>query len=209
MRSKVWYFNMTKFVSFHALFSIKCLATNITYIWFLSSMYFQMPVKMAAGLKTSGTSFTCEKTSSSIVSGHFWTIWNMKDTSPVSIYKLATISRSAKQHLIGGLLVSWQWPKIECWLSYVLNRGSYMSAHLLLNLLNELKKEIKCEACWAFYPFFATSLINSVILYKSMNVRFYLSYDIKITLKSHFCSKNIIFLSLCTQRCHGRHNISC
>ena len=34
-----------------------------------------------------------------------------------------------------------------------------MSAHVLLNLLNE----IKCEACRAFYLFFATSLINSII----------------------------------------------
>ena len=41
-----------------------------------------------------------------------------------------------------------------------------------------------------------------------MNVRFYLSYDIKITLKSHFCGKNVIILSLCTQHCYGRHNIS-
>ena len=41
-------------------------------------------------------------------------------------------------------------------------RGTYMSAHVLLNLLNELK-EIKCEACRAFYLFFATSLINSII----------------------------------------------
>ena len=38
-----------------------------------------------------------------------------------------------------------------------------MSAHVLLNLLNELGKEIKCEACRAFYLFFATSLINSTI----------------------------------------------
>ena len=30
---------------------------------------------------------------------------------------------------------------------------------------------------------------------KSMNGRFYLSYDIKITLKSHFCRKNVIILS--------------
>ena len=28
-----------------------------------------------------------------------------------------------------------------------------MSAHVLLNLLNELGKEIKCEACLAFYLF--------------------------------------------------------
>ena len=38
-----------------------------------------------------------------------------------------------------------------------------MSAHVLLNLLNELGKEIKCEACRAFYLFFAMSLINSII----------------------------------------------
>ena len=36
-----------------------------------------------------------------------------------------------------------------------------MSAHVLLNLLNKLgEKEIKCEACRAFYLFFAISLIN-------------------------------------------------
>ena len=37
-----------------------------------------------------------------------------------------------------------------------------MSAHVLLNLLNELGNEIKCEACRAFNHFFATSLINSI-----------------------------------------------
>ena len=37
-----------------------------------------------------------------------------------------------------------------------------MSAHVLLNLLNEMRKGIKCEACLAFYFFFATSLINSI-----------------------------------------------
>ena len=58
-----------------------------------------------------------------------------------------------------------------------------MSAHALLNILNELGKEIKCEACRAFYLFFATSLINSII--HDTNVRLYLSYDIKISLKAH------------------------
>ena len=57
-----------------------------------------------------------------------------------------------------------------------------------------------------FYLFFATSLINSIIL-KSTNIRFYLSYDIKITLKSHFCRNNVMILSLCMQRCYGRHNV--
>ena len=52
------------------------------------------------------------------------------------------------------------------------NRRSYMSDHVLLNLLNKFGKEIKCEACPAFYLFaemrgllsilslFATSLIK-------------------------------------------------
>ena len=44
----------------------------------------------------------------------------------------------------------------------VRNRGSYMSAHVLLNLLNKLGKEIKCEAC-RFYLFFAAILVNSII----------------------------------------------
>ena len=41
---------------------------------------------------------------------------------------------------------------------------SLTSAHVLLNLLNELGgKVIKCEACGAFYCIFAISLINSIV----------------------------------------------
>ena len=36
-----------------------------------------------------------------------------------------------------------------------------MSAHVLLNFSMSWGKVIKCEACRAFYDFFATSLINS------------------------------------------------
>ena len=38
-----------------------------------------------------------------------------------------------------------------------------MNAHVLLNLLNELGKRDEMRGCRAFYIFFATSLINSVI----------------------------------------------
>ena len=38
-----------------------------------------------------------------------------------------------------------------------------MSAHVLLNLLNELGKRDKMRGLRAFYLFFATSLINSII----------------------------------------------
>ena len=90
----------------------------------------------------------------------------------------------------------------------IIYMGSYMSAHVYLTSWGT---EIKCEACRAFYLFFATRLSNSTIhMYKSTTVRFYLSYGIKITctLRSHFCHKNVIILSLCTQRCYGRHNVS-
>ena len=46
--------------------------------------------------------------------------------------------------------------------SYRQDRDSYMSAPVLLYLLNELRKEIKCEGCRAIYLFFATSFINLV-----------------------------------------------
>ena len=38
-----------------------------------------------------------------------------------------------------------------------------MSAHVLLNLSNELGKRDKMRGFRAFYLFFATSLINSII----------------------------------------------
>ena len=37
-----------------------------------------------------------------------------------------------------------------------------MSAHVLLNLLNELGKVIKLDACRAIYYLFVTRLINSI-----------------------------------------------
>ena len=38
-----------------------------------------------------------------------------------------------------------------------------MSDHVLLNLFNKLRKRDECEACRAFYLFFATSVINLII----------------------------------------------
>ena len=55
-----------------------------------------------------------------------------------------------------------------------------MSAHVLIEFINELRKRDN------FYPFFATSLINSIFTRARM-----LDYN----LKSHFCRKNVINLS--------------
>ena len=59
----------------------------------------------------------------------------------------------------------YQWDSEESRMTNLLciYRISYMSAHVLLNLINELGKSDKCEACRAFYLFFTTSVINSII----------------------------------------------
>ena len=63
-----------------------------------------------------------------------------------------------------------------------------MSVHVLLNLLNELGKRDKMrgKACQPFYLLFTKSIINSVIQKHECYIRFYLSYDPKITLKLRF-----------------------
>ena len=49
------------------------------------------------------------------------------------------------------------------YMSLHINRGSYMSAHVLLNLLNELEKRDKMRGLPSILSLFATSLINSII----------------------------------------------
>ena len=74
-----------------------------------------------------------------------------------------------------------------------------MSAHVLLNLLNELRKRDKMRG------FFR----NEFNKFNNTRARMLDSiYHMTNTLKSHFWRKNVIFLSLCTQRCYGRHNVS-
>ena len=74
-----------------------------------------------------------------------------------------------------------------------------MSSHVLLILLNELEKKIKCEAGRAFYLLFATSLIKLINTRERMLDSIY-HYDIQNTLKSLFWRKTVIILSLFTQR---------
>ena len=77
-----------------------------------------------------------------------------------------------------------------------------MSAHVLLNLLNEFGKRDKMRGLPNILSLFG----NELNKFNNTRARM-LDYDIKITLKSHFCRKNVIILSLCTQRCYGRHNV--
>ena len=82
-----------------------------------------------------------------------------------------------------------------------------MSAGVLLNLSNEFGKRDKMRGLLSILSLFRNKF-NKFNKTRARIVRFYLSYGINITLKSHFCRKNVIILSLCTQRCYGRHNVS-
>ena len=68
-----------------------------------------------------------------------------------------------------------------------------MSAHVLLNLLNELGKRDKMP-----------DLLSMLYLFRNEFNKLNKRTRMKITMKSHFCLKNVIILSLCTQRSYGR-----
>ena len=76
-----------------------------------------------------------------------------------------------------------------------------MSAHVLLNLLNELWKRDKMRGLPSILFLFR----NEFNKFNNTRARMLDSiYHMTNTLKSHFWRKNVIFLSLCTQRCYGR-----
>ena len=80
-----------------------------------------------------------------------------------------------------------------------------MSAHVLLNLLNELGKRDKMRGLPSILSLFR----NKFNKFNNTRARILDSiYHVTNTLKSHFRRENVIILSLFTQRCYGRHNIS-
>ena len=79
-----------------------------------------------------------------------------------------------------------------------------MSAHVLLNLLNQLGKRDKMRGLPSILSLFR----NEFNKFNNTRARMLDSiYHMTNTLKSHFCHKNVIIL-LCKQRCYGRHNVS-
>ena len=81
-----------------------------------------------------------------------------------------------------------------------------MSAHVLLNLLNELGKRDKMRGLPSILSLFR----NEFDKFNNTRARMLDSnyHMTKISLKSHFCCKNVTILSLCKQRCYGCHNVS-
>ena len=81
-----------------------------------------------------------------------------------------------------------------------------MSARVLLNLLNELREK-RSNARLALH--FISFVCNEFNKFNNTRALMLDSiYHMTNTLKSHFWRKNVIILSLCTQRCYGRHNVS-
>ena len=86
-----------------------------------------------------------------------------------------------------------------------IERGSYMSAHVLLNLLNKLGKRDKMRCLPSILSLFR----NELSKFNNTRARILDSiYHMTNTFKSHFWRKIVIILLLCTQRCYGRHNVS-
>ena len=80
-----------------------------------------------------------------------------------------------------------------------------MSAHVLLNLLNELGKRDKMRGLSSILSFFR----NDFNKFNNTRARMLVSiYHMKNTLKSHFWLINVIILSFSAQRCYGRQNVS-
>ena len=80
-----------------------------------------------------------------------------------------------------------------------------MSSHVLLNLLNELGKRDKMRDLPSILSLFR----NEFNKFNNTRARMLESfYHMTNTLKSHFWRKNVTILSLCTQRCYGRHTVS-
>ena len=80
-----------------------------------------------------------------------------------------------------------------------------MGAQVLLILLNELRKRDKMRGLQSILSLFR----NKFIKFNNSRARTLDSiYHMTNTLKSHYWRKNVIILSLCMQRCYGRHNVS-
>ena len=80
-----------------------------------------------------------------------------------------------------------------------------MSAHVLLNLLNEFGKRSKMRGLPSILSLFRNEF-NKVNNTRARILDSF--YHVTNTFKSHFWRKNVIISSLCTQRCYGRHNVS-
>ena len=107
--------------------------------------------------------------------------------------------------LLSGGLVDTDSKNNKCLILFSAYRGSYMSAHVLLNLLNELGKRDKMQGLPSILFLFR----NKFNKFNNTRAQMLDSiYHMAKSLKSHFWLKNVIILSLCMQRCYQSRNVS-
>ena len=82
-----------------------------------------------------------------------------------------------------------------------------MSAHVFLNLLNELRKRDKMRGLQCIFSLFHNKF-NNINKTRAVMLDSIYHMTVRLTLKSHFCRKFVTILSLCTQQCYGLHNVS-
>ena len=104
---------------------------------------------------------------------------------------------------IGNLISKAILPEIR------INRGSYMSAHVLLNLLNELGKRDKMRGL----PSILSLFCNEFKKFNNTRARmldsiYLMTPDIITNLNSIFWHENVKILPFFTRRYNGRHNVS-
>ena len=75
-------------------------------------------------------------------------------------------------------------------LDNVISRGSCISAHVVLRLLNELGKSVKMRGLLSILSLFRNEF-NKYNNTGAGTLDSYLSYDIKIILKSYFWCENV------------------
>ena len=84
-----------------------------------------------------------------------------------------------------------------------------MCAHVLLNLLNKLGKIDKMRGLpstlFLFRNEFSKFNNTRAIMLDSI---YYMTLRLLSTWKSHFCHKNVVILSVCTQYCYGHYKVS-
>ena len=84
-----------------------------------------------------------------------------------------------------------------------------MSAHVLLVLLNELGKRDKMRGLPSILSLFRNEFNKfNKTRARILDSIYHMTLSIKNTLKSNFWRKNVTMLSICTQRCYGRHYVS-
>ena len=80
-----------------------------------------------------------------------------------------------------------------------------MSAHVLLNLLNELGKRDKMRGLPSIFSLFR----NEFNKFNNTRARMLDSiYHMTNSMKSHFWRKNVMIFVIMKQCCYGRHNFS-